>query len=114
MVPWFGSLAKDYQDISCNMLHCHDSVPKTVLCTSSVAWRGRQRPRGADTTLPFQQCRRASAALTAPSYGSAPAIGAMVSPSKAKKRQAPVFHELAADLLERIALLLAPRDRCVA
>lgn len=37
----------------------------------------------------------------------------MVSPSKAKKRQAPVFHELAADLLERIALLLAPRDRCV-
>ncbi|PRW51167.1 leucine rich repeat [Chlorella sorokiniana] len=35
----------------------------------------------------------------------------MGSPSKAKKKPAPVFHELSADLLERIALLLNPRDR---
>lgn len=39
-------------------------------------------------------------------------IRAMGSPSKAKKRAEPVFHELSGDLLERIALLLAPRDRC--
>ena len=38
----------------------------------------------------------------------------MGSPSKAKKRAEPVFTELSADLLERIALLLPPRDRCEA